>query len=155
MAKKKHIITFVFLLLSLFSFIKSIEIDPESINWVSYYKDEPNLTEVISNSTAKEIRYAVEFLTTRGEGGKEYPGPYYLKIEITVDQNTPSPLLCFSHEDSYCESRDILRKNPNYKNVYIWAKRDQYEEGQLEPFFFFFCVGDVYYFSYTIYFIGL
>ena len=75
MEKKKHIITFVFLLLSLFSFIKSIEIDPENINWVSYYKDEPNLTEVISNSTAKEIRYAVEFLTTRGEGGKEYPGP--------------------------------------------------------------------------------
>ena len=154
MANKKQIITFLFLLLSLFSFIKSIEIDPDNVNWITYCKDEPNLTEVISNSTAKEIRYAVEFNTTR-EGGKEYPGPQYLKIEISVDSNTPSPLLCFAHEDSYCTSRDILRKNPNYKNVYIWAKRNQYERQENEPFFTVKCAGhDVPYCAYNITVIG-
>ena len=114
MANKKQIIMFVFLLLGLFSFVQSIEIDPNIVNWISYYKDQKITTEVISNSTAKEIKYAVEFL-----GGEGYAGPFYLKIEISVESNTPSPLLCFSHDDSYCETRDILRKNPNYKNVYI------------------------------------
>ena len=102
MANKKQIIMFVFLLLGLFSFVQSIEIDPNIVNWISYYKDQEITTEVISNSTAKEIKYAVEFLTTK-EGGEEYPGPFYLKIEISVESNTPSPLLCFSHDDSYCE----------------------------------------------------
>ena len=36
------------------------------------------MTEIISNSTTKEIRYSVEFLTSREEG-KESDGPSYLK----------------------------------------------------------------------------
>ena len=149
MANKKQIIMFVFLLLGLFSFVQSIEIDPNIVNWISYYKEQEITTEVISNSTAKEIKYAVEFLTTK-EGGEEYPGPFYLKIEISVESNTPSPLLCFSHDDSYCETRDILRKNPNYKNVYIWAKKEQYEDESFEPYFTVKCAGDVSYCAYTI-----
>ena len=149
MANKKQIIMFVFLLLGLFSFVQSIEIDPNIVNWISYYKDQEITTEVISNSTAKEIKYAVEFLTTK-EGGEEYAGPFYLKIEISVESNTPSPLLCFSHDDSYCETRDILRKNPNYKNVYIWAKKEQYEDESFEPYFTVKCAGDVSYCAYTI-----
>ena len=145
MANKKQIIMFVFLLLGLFSFVQSIEIDPNIVNWISYYKDQKITTEVISNSTAKEIKYAVEFL-----GGEGYAGPFYLKIEISVESNTPSPLLCFSHDDSYCETRDILRKNPNYKNVYIWAKKEQYEDESFEPYFTVKCAGDVSYCAYTI-----
>jgi hypothetical protein len=145
MANKKQIIMFVFLLLGLFSFVQSIEIDPNIVNWISFYKDQEITTEVISNSTAKEIKYAVEFL-----GGEGYAGPFYLKIEISVESNTPSPLLCFSHDDSYCETRDILRKNPNYKNVYIWAKKEQYEDESFEPYFTVKCAGDVSYCAYTI-----
>ena len=153
MANKKQIITFVFLLLSLFSFIQSYDVDSSIVNWISYYKDENNITEVITNSTEKEIRYAVDFYTKRGEQ-EEDEGPYYLKIEITVEPDVPSPLLCFSHEDQYCHKRDILRKNPNYKNVYIWAKKEQYEESETEPYFTVKCAGNVPYCAYNITLIG-
>ena len=126
MANRNQIITFLFILLNLFSYTQSIEIDPEQVNWLSFFKDKEQLTEVITDSKVKEVRYAVEFLTSQEEQ-KEYPGPYYLKIEVTVESGY-SPLLCFSHEDSYCEKRDMLRKNPNYKSVYIWAKKEQYED---------------------------
>ena len=151
-AKKNLIITFILLFLSLLSFIQNIEIDPEKVNWLTYYNDENNLTEIISNSTAKEIRYAVKFLTQREEG-KEYEGPFYLKIEISVESDN-SPLLCFSHNDPNCESRDIIRKNPNYKSVYVWVNKEQYEDEEYKPYFTVKCTGDVSYCAYNITLIG-
>ena len=152
MANRNQIITFLFILLNLFSYTQSIEIDPEQVNWLSFFKDKEQLTEVITDSKVKEVRYAVEFLTSQEEQ-KEYPGPYYLKIEVTVESGY-SPLLCFSHEDSYCETRDMLRKNPNYKSVYIWAKKEQYEDANFEPYFTVKCAGDVTSCAYTINVIG-
>jgi len=152
MANRNQIITFLFILLNLFSYTQSIEIDPEQVNWLSFFKDKEQLTEVITDSKVKEVRYAVEFLTSQEEQ-KEYPGPYYLKIEVTVESGY-SPLLCFSHEDSYCETRDMLRKNPNYKSVYIWAKKEQYEDANFEPYFTVKCAGDVASCAYTINVIG-
>ena len=150
MANRNQIITFLFILLNLISYTQSIEINPGDVNWISFHKGKEIVTEVITDSKAKEIRYAVEFLDSKGD---QYNGPAYLKIEVTVESGN-SPLLCFSHDDSFCETRDILRKNPNYKSVYIWAKRDQYEAPENEPYFTVKCAGNVKSCAYTINVIG-
>ena len=140
MAKKNQIITFIFILLSLFSYIQSIEIVPEEVNWLTFFKEDNILKETVTDSKMKEIRYSVKFQTK--QGGDKYEGPLYLKIEISSETEN-SPLLCFSHNDSYCENRDIIRKNPNYKSIYVWAKKQQYEGDNFQPYFTVKCAGNV------------
>ena len=147
MAKKNQIITFIFILLSLFSYTQSIEIDPYNVNPLIYYKEDNGLKEIVTDSKMKEIRYVVKFQTKQGE--EQYPGPLYLKIEISSESNH-SPLLCFSHDDSYCKTRDIIIKNPNYNSVYVWAKKQQYEGNNFQPYFTVKCAGSETFCAYNI-----
>ena len=153
MAKKNSIISLIFILLSLFSFIQTIDpinvnVDTDDVNWLEYYKEDKGLIAKVADSKNKEIRYAVEF-HIRAEPTIEYSGPFYIKIEVSVEKGN-SPLLCFSHDDSFCETRDILMKNPGSNSVYIWAKKEQYEDASFEPYFTVKCAGDVKSCAYTI-----
>ena len=153
MAKKNSIMTLIFILLSLFSFIQTIDpidvkVDTNDVNWLEYYKEDKGLIAKVADSLIKEVRYAVEF-HIRAEPEVEYSGPFYIKIEVAVESGN-SPLLCFSHDDSFCETRDILMKNPGSKSVYIWAKKEQYEDASFEPYFTVKCAGDVKKCAYTI-----
>jgi len=52
---------------------------------------------------------------------------YYMKVEVTVVGDFPTPLLCFSPTDSNCnENREQIVKNPNGKTNLMWLKREQF-----------------------------
>ena len=53
--------------------------------------------------------------------------PPYIKVTITPNENTPTPILCFSPEDSYCNyNRQILSKKTDGLSSMIYIKREQY-----------------------------
>ena len=88
MAKKNSIISLIFILLSLFSFIQTIDpinvnVDTDDVNWLEYYKEDKGLIAKVADSKNKEIRYAVEF-HIRAEPTIEYSGPFYIKIEVSL-----------------------------------------------------------------------
>lgn len=90
MAKKNSIISLIFILLSLFSFIQTIDpinvnVDTDDVNWLEYYKEDKGLIAKVADSKNKEIRYAVEF-HIRAEPTIEYSGPFYIKIEVSVEK---------------------------------------------------------------------
>ncbi len=58
---------------------------------------------------------------------------YYMKVEVTVVGDFPTPLLCFSSSDSNCnENREQIVKNPNGKTNLMWLKREQFIEDDQE-----------------------
>ena len=105
--------------------------------WITFIKEEGKVhKEYTSVENAK--RFAVEF---KNQAGSYYDGPNYLKIEVS-SKSAPAPRLCFSNTDPWCEERLVLSKNPNGNSVYIWARKEQYEEKDNEPYFVVSCPDD-------------
>ena len=146
MAKNTTFIFSIVIFTCLFFLIQTDEGDDDSINWIYYYKDEG--FELTQNNFSKVERFAVEF-HERGKNKTTFDGPFYMKIEVTVDEG-PAPLLCFSHGDSYCEEREILVKNPNGKSVFFWVKKEQFQDSDCEPYFVVTCPGNKNAYTYTI-----
>ena len=56
---------------------------------------------------------------------------FYMKVQVTSDDDNPAPRLCFSNEDPSCKTRQQLVKNPNGKVAVIWLRREEFiNEGQ-------------------------
>lgn len=105
--------------------------------WITFVKEEGKVHKEYTNvENAK--RFAVEF---KNQAGSYYDGPNYLKIEVS-SKSAPAPRLCFSNTDPWCEERLVLSKNPNGNSVYIWARKEQYEEKDNEPYFVVSCPDD-------------
>lgn len=120
-----------FILISILSFVQDQDL------WLEYLEGKGfEINESIYEKKTK--RYAIKFVS---EKSTDYKGPNYLKIEVTVDSGI-APLLCFSHNDPSCESRDILVRNQNGKSVYFWVKKEQYEDQNDKPYFTVTCAGN-------------
>ena len=72
-------------------------------------------------NSKKNQRFQVSF--TQGEGI-----PFYLKIELTVTGEFPTPLLCFSSTDASCDQPEQIVKNPNGNSVLMWLRREQFTD---------------------------
>ena len=117
-------------------FILIIQIHTDDVSeWITYYKEEGKVTYQVKNAE-KVAMYAVDFKIKATD--TYYDGPSYLKIEVKKE-TAPAPLLCFSNTDPWCEERLILSKNPNGLSTFIWARKEQYEESDNEPYFVVTC----------------
>ena len=106
MAKNASMMISILILFSFLSFVQTQK-------WIIYKKG-LGFEEKCENAN-KVSRYKIEF---------ESESPVYMKITIISD-TVPVPLLCYSSDDTYCESREILAKNPNGKEVFVWIKKNQ------------------------------
>ncbi len=151
MAKKNSIMSSIFILLNLFTFNHRTYWCKSrhwwcKLDWILLRRQRLDS----DSSRLKKLRNknAVEF-HIRAEPTVEYSVPFYIKIEVSMEKDN-SFFLCFSHDDLYCETRDILMKNPGTKSVYIWAKKEQYEKASFDPYFTIKCARDVKSCAYTI-----
>ncbi len=65
----------------------------------------------------KTQNYAVTF-----EEGDITRIPFYFKVEVTSEDTSPAPLLCFSTTDQNCRTRNQLVKNAVGKTAVMWLK---------------------------------
>ena len=142
MAKNTSLKYFLLILLSLLTIIKSQE---DQVEWIDYYKGQGFTKEEAKYPQVK--RFAIQF---KDQSGKPYDGPLYLKVEVTAPEGKLAPLLCFSHDDPFCVSRDILMRNPVGNSVYLWVRKEQFQEIGTEPYIVITCPGNEDTCSYTI-----
>ena len=109
MAKNASMMISILILFSFLSFVQTQE-------WITYEKDKGFSKEF--KDAPKMSRYKIDFKSE---------SPVYMKITVVSD-TVPAPLLCYSSDDTYCESREILAKNPNGKEVFVWVKKTQYQD---------------------------
>ena len=128
MAKNASLKYSLLILLSLLTIIKSQD------EWIHYVKGQGFTKEV--NNAAEPKRFAIQF---EDQSGKEYGGPLYLKIEVTAPKGKLAPLLCYSHDDPFCDVRDILVRNPASNSVYLWVRKEQFQETGTEPYIVITC----------------
>ena len=113
--KSKIILIFFFA----FSFIKCDD-DVKAIiyDFTNHYgeitKDKDN--------TSKSQSFFVDF------SKKPTDIPFYIKVQVTSNDDNPAPLLFFSNTDPSCKTRDQIVKNPNGKSAFFWVKREQFEK---------------------------
>jgi hypothetical protein len=132
MAKINYLAPFLFILLNLLCFVQNQK--QEDTEWISFWDtDNGFITEMKEYDTKK--RFAVEFNST----SSSYTGPLYLKIEVIPEKDGIPPLLCFSSDDPYCETREVLSRNPTGKSVVVWAKKQQFQDQKNEPYFVVTC----------------
>ena len=127
MAKKNHSLIFqiiLFLFLIIFSFQEKHQGSDGILD--IFFDHKTGVVEYEVENSKKNQRFQVGF--TEGEGI-----PFYLKIELTVNGEFPTPLLCFSSTDASCDDPKQLIKNPNGNSVILWLKREEFteEEGNL------------------------
>ena len=142
MAKKHYLAPFLFFLLNILCFVQNQK--REDVDWLSFWEGS-GFTEKLEERDTKK-RFAVEFNST----GATYTGPSYLKIEVKPKQGESPPLLCFSNDDPYCETRQILSRNPTGNSVVIWAKKEQFQDQNNEPYFVVTCPNNASKCSYSI-----
>ena len=130
MVKKYNIMIFILLFLCLFLLTKGDE-----VVWIKY-NYETNYVEKIIQNANKRQTYGIEF----PEESKQIP--YYIKVEVTSNDNNPAPLLCFSSEDQDCYQREQLVKNPNDKTTLLWLKREQFEKEEQKLYINIECEND-------------
>ena len=107
------------LLFNLITFIK-----PDNPEWIEYNFNNYS-AEYKHTSGAKSQTIGVEFYVPR-----EIPS--YMKVTIFPDENTPTPLLCFSGENPICDnSREVLYKRTDGLPSMIYIKKEQFIEGDL------------------------
>ena len=75
----------------------------------------------------KTQRFNLRF--TKGESVQ-----FYMKIEVSVVGEYPTPTLCFSSSDSNCNSPEQLVKNPNGKAI-MWLRREQFLDDENKSFY--------------------
>ena len=123
---KKTSITIILLFLYLFSFT-SQEKHKGTDGVVGIdYDHEKRFAEYEVEDARKTQRFRLDFQT-----GKSIS--YYMKVEVIVVGDYPTPLLCFSPTDSNCnDNREQIVKNPNGKSTFIWLKREQFEKDDQE-----------------------
>ena len=131
MAKNASLMISILILFSFLSFVQTQK-------WITYKKD-VGFEEKFENAD-KESRYKIQF---------ESESPVYMKITVVSD-TVPVPFLCYSSDDTYCESREILAKNPNGKEVFVWVKKTQYQDKLNEPYIVVTCPGEAEKCSYII-----
>ena len=83
------------------------------------YDDKKVFTEYEVENSKQNQRFQVNFETSASIR-------FYMKIELTVTGDYPTPILCFSATDSNCDEREQIVKNPNEKSVVMWLKREQF-----------------------------
>ena len=122
MVKKHATINLIILFFCLFSFSKS-----QSVEWLNY--DFVNgFVEKKETSAPQKKSYGIDF---QGETGKIQ---FYMKIEVTSDDDNPAPLLCFSSSDQNCKAREQLAKNAVGKSAVLWLKREEFNKDDQELF---------------------
>ena len=122
MVKKHATINLIILFFCLFSFAKS-----QSVEWLNY--DFVNgFVEKKETSAPQKKSYGIDF---QGETGKIQ---FYMKIEVTSDDDNPAPLLCFSSNDQNCKGREQLAKNAVGKSAVLWLKREEFNKDDQELF---------------------
>ena len=131
MAKNASMMISILILFSFLSFVQTQE-------WITYEKDKGFSKEF--KDAPKMSRYKIDFKSE---------SPVYMKITVVSD-TVPAPLLCYSSDDTYCESREILAKNPNGKEVFVWVKKTQYQDKLNEPYIVVTCPGEAEKCSYII-----
>lgn len=141
MAKNSSLKYFLLILLSLLTIIKS----QDEVEWIDYIKGKGFTQE--ETDAPQQKRFAIQF---KDQSGKVYDGPLYLKVEVTAPEGKLAPLLCFSHDDPFCETRDILMRNPIGNSVYLWVRKEQFQEIGTEPYIVITCPGNEDKCSYTI-----
>ena len=106
------------LLFCLITFIKA-----EDIKWVEYNHDDNLVTYTHTSG------YKTQIIGLIFEPNKILP---YMKVTITPDENTPTPLLCFSSKDSLCNTdRQILSKRTDGLSSMIYIKKEQFQSEDL------------------------
>lgn len=116
--------------LSLFSLLNSQDQWIEYKEGQGFVKDYPK-----ANFTS---RFAIQF--EKKEGSK-FDGPLCMKIEV-ISHSGSAPLLCFSKDDPYCESREILVRNPYGDSVFLWVRKEQYQSSDSDPYVVVTCTDD-------------
>ena len=133
MAKNSSLKYFLLILLSLLTIIKS----QDEVEWIDYIKGKGFTQE--ETDAPQQKRFAIQF---KDQSGNVYDGPLYLKVEVTAPEGKLAPLLCFSHDDPFCETRDILMRNPIGNSVYLWVRKEQFQEIGTEPYIVITCPGN-------------
>ena len=110
------------------------QINCDISEWITFYKGNQTIIQSYKN-VDKSKHFAIEF---KSEDGNYYDGPNYIKFEVKTKE-APAPLLCFSSSDPLCENRQNLVKNQNGKSVFIWVRKEEYEDDSLEPYFTVIC----------------
>ena len=86
-----------------------------------------------SNTAFKNVELADTTSQFRLDFEKGIPrNVNYMKVEVTVTNGQPAPLLYFSSTDDTCAyERQQISKSPNEDSVFLWLKTEEFEEGDL------------------------
>ena len=114
---KSNLQSLIVFFLFLFTLVKS---DP---TWIDYNHENDYVDYTYTDGEQKHA-FALQF-----KEGKSIP--YYMKVEVSSNDDNPAPLLCFSNNDQSCVEREQLVKNPVGKSVFMWLKREQFENDEL------------------------
>ena len=119
MVNLNGIIKIAFLFLCLITFING-----KDTEWVKY--NPASYSAEYKHTTGEKVQsVALEF-------GSEREIPLYVKVTVTPNENTPTPLLCFSQEGASCnDGREILYKKTDEKAAMIYIKKEQFEKKDL------------------------
>ena len=61
--------------------------------------------------------------------------PYYIKVTITPEEGTPTPLMCFAPEDATCTSgRHSLIKKSDGLSSMMYVRKEEFDSGELYIF---------------------
>jgi len=114
---KSNLANLITLYIFLFTLVKS---EP---TWITF-DHEKEYAEYTYTGEEQKHAFALQF-----KEGKSIP--YYIKVEVNSTDDNPAPLLCFSNNDQNCIEREQLVKNPVGKSVFMWLKREQFENDEL------------------------
>ena len=119
---KKHDIKnlIIILLFCLFSFGKT-----QTVDWLEYSVSKNVVEKKESNAPLKKV-YGLEFKDDMSKL------QFYMKVQVTSEDESPAPRLCFSSTDQSCSPREQLVKNPNDKVAVMWLKREEFNKDDQE-----------------------
>ena len=119
---KKHDIKnlIVILLFCLFSFGKA-----QTVEWLEFKVIDNYVEKKETNAPLKKL-YGVDFKNDLSKI------QFYMKVQVTSNDDNPAPRLCFSSTDQNCSPRDQLVKNPNDKVAIMWLKREEFNKDDQE-----------------------
>ena len=139
METKNSFIKVLILLFILFQFTKC------DINWIAFVG---NFAQIKATKSNKIKSYGVDFGITDLTDLSKLPS--YFKIQVTSDDSSPAPFLCFSNIEWNCENRNQISKNPNEKTTFIWVKREEFSENYQDLFIYIECEKDICDYTLTI-----
>ena len=113
---KKHDIKnlIIILLFCLLSIGKS-----QTVDWLLYKVNENYVEQKETNAPLKKV-FGLEFQDEMSRL------QFYMKVQVTSEDDNPAPRLCFSSTDQSCSPREQLVKNPNDKVAVMWLRREEF-----------------------------